>query len=101
MIFSATGIARVGSGIVNFLLNKYWSFNSKMPTGTELVRYFILFVVQMTVSAGLVSLIALLPIPTLLIKLVIDTLLFFISYRIQKNWVFRQEVNGDAPQKKR
>lgn len=91
MIFAATVFARVGSGIVNYLLNHYWSFRSRMSMGRELVRYFILFFGQMLASAGLVSVLSFLPIPVVLSKLLVDTALFFISFRIQKDWVFRQE----------
>lgn len=96
MIFMATGLARIGSGIVNYLMNRYWSFHSRMPVGEEVIRYFVLFFGQMIASAGLVSLIALASVPALAAKIVVDTALFFVSFRIQKNWVFRQEVRADA-----
>ncbi len=86
-IFLATAMARVGSGIVNFLLNRRFSFRSRMPVGGEIFRYMILFLGQMLVSAGLVSLLAYL-LPMLLAKVIVDTILFFLSFRIQKNWVF-------------
>jgi glycosyltransferase involved in cell wall biosynthesis len=35
--------SRIASGIVNFLLNKYWSFGSKRSGSKELIRYSILF----------------------------------------------------------
>jgi len=87
-IFLATAIARVGSGMVNFGLNRYFSFRSRMPAGREVVRYAILFLGQMWVSAGLVSLLAQLQFPILGAKVIVDTILFFFSFRIQKNWVF-------------
>ena len=86
-IILATVMARVGSGIVNFLLNRKFSFRSRMPVGGEIFRYMILFLGQMLVSAGLVSVLAYL-LPVLLAKVIVDTILFFISFRIQKNWVF-------------
>ena len=91
MIFAATAIARVGSGIVNYLLNRYFSFQSRKPMGSEIIRYGILFFCQMGASAGLVSLISLIPIiPVIVVKLIVDTCLFFVSFTIQKNWVFRK-----------
>ena len=95
-IFIATCLARIGSGIVNYLLNRYWSFRSRMPAGMEIIRYFILFFCQMFVSACLVSIIALSAVPAIAAKIITDTVLFFISFRIQKNWVFRQEVETGA-----
>ncbi|MBD5512784.1 MAG: glycosyltransferase [Lachnospiraceae bacterium] len=96
MIFIATALARIGSGVVNFLLNRYWSFRSRMPAGTEIFRYLVLFFCQMLLSAELVSLLALFSVPVIAAKVIVDTVLFFISFRIQKNWVFRQEVKTDA-----
>lgn len=90
MIFAATAIARIGSGIVNYLLNRYFSFQSRKPMGSEIIRYGILFFCQMGASAGLVSLISLMPIPVIVVKLIVDTCLFFASFTIQKNWVFRK-----------
>ena len=90
MIIAATAIARIGSGLVNYLLNRYFSFQSKRPMGNEILRYGILFLCQMGASAGLVALLSLLPIPVLLVKLIVDTCLFFLSFTIQKNWVFRK-----------
>ncbi len=88
-IFLATVIARIVSGIVNFILNKHRTFHSRMPVGPEAARYLTLFIVQMCASAGLVSLFTLL-LPAAASKLIVDTCLFFISFVIQKNWVFRK-----------
>lgn len=90
MIFAATAIARLGSGLVNFLLNRFFSFQSKKPMGGEMLRYTILFFAQMGASAALVALLSRLPIPLLVAKLIVDTGLFVVSYIIQKNWVFRK-----------
>lgn len=89
MIFAATALARLGSGLVNFLMNRHFSFRSDKPVEGELVRYAVLFFAQMGASAGLVSLLSRLPVPLLAVKIVVDTTLFFLSYQIQKDWVFR------------
>ncbi|MBR0090810.1 MAG: GtrA family protein [Lachnospiraceae bacterium] len=82
-------LARIFSGTVNFLLNKYYSFKSKKKAGREAARYFILFIGQMICSALLTALLSsVLQAPTLS-KIIVDTVLFFISYRIQRAWVFR------------
>lgn len=86
-VFLATIMARVGSGIVNFLLNKHFSFRSRKPAGKEILRYIVLFLGQMLISAALVSVVAYV-LPVLLAKVIVDTVLFFLSFRIQKNWVF-------------
>ncbi len=93
VIFPAAALARIGSGTVNFLMNRYFAFRSKSKAGGEALRYGILFVVQLCASAGLTALAALIiPIPTAIIKIIIDTLLFFLSYVVQKNWVFKKQL---------
>ena len=68
-------------------------FNNKGSYRRALLRYYCLCIPQMLVSAGLVTLINHLlgntaPFIATLIKLVVDTVLFFISYTIQREWVF-------------
>lgn len=89
-IFLATALARIGSCTVNFTLNRYWSFRSRMPAGRESVRYAVLAVCQMAASGGLVSLLAWLGLPSMVSKVFVDTGLFFASYTIQKRWVFQR-----------
>lgn len=96
LIFAATVLARMGSGLVNYLLNRYWSFRSKMPMGREMGRYCILFLGQMLASAGLVMLLSYLSLPVMLAKVIVDTALFFVSFRIQKDWVFRCDSSLSA-----
>lgn len=81
--------ARVCSGILNFTLNKKWSFNSNGKTSSQALKYFILFLAQMSMSALLVSVFAFIPISLTVIKIIVDTLLFFVSYYIQKLLVFK------------
>ena len=89
-ILAATVIARIGSGIVNFTLNRTWSFSSTRDSWTaQGIRYLILFVCQMLASGGLTALLSVLPLPLVLVKLLVDTSLFCVSYFIQRNWVFR------------
>lgn len=92
-IFLATALARILSGTVNYLLNRFWSFQSRQPAGKEILRYCILFICQMGASAGLVSLLTLLPIPVVAAKLIVDICLFIVSFAVQKNWVFKKEAD--------
>lgn len=87
-IFFATVIARVTSGNINFMLNKYWVFKSKNYIGKEFAKYIALFCIQMLLSWALVSLLSKISMPILLIKIFVDTMLFFISYIIQKKYIF-------------
>ena len=90
--FIAAFGARVVSSLVNYLINAKVVFEDK-TTRQTLVRYYILAVAQILVSAAAVFLLEhLLSISSAalstLIKVVVDTVLFFFSFRIQHKWVF-------------
>ncbi len=89
VIFAATVLARICSGVVNYTLNRVWSFKSRGSLGLEAVRYGALFAAQMCASAGLTALLACI-LPSVAAKIVVDTCLFFVSYAVQKNWVFKR-----------
>ena len=52
----------------------------------------IVFIGQMAVSGLAVTLLNVIPLPTVLIKALVDLVLFFVSYNLQKNWVFKTEA---------
>ncbi|MGI6117264.1 MAG: glycosyltransferase [Bilifractor sp.] len=90
VISGSTISARLLSGVINFLLNKYWSFHSRSDGKQEAVRYGILFLALMgssTVGTTLLSA----ALPPLAAKLIVDTTLFFVSYRIQHRYVFQRK----------
>ena len=88
-ITAATVAARVLSASVNYLLNHKLVFHSQKPMRSSAVRYCVLCAAQMLVSAGLVTLIqSVTRLPAVGVKIVVDFLLFFISFQIQKRWVF-------------
>lgn len=91
-IVTAAFVARICSGIVNFLFNKYVTFNSKERSSSEAVKYFILFVCQMMASAFFTSLFNKVLNAATGAKIIVDLILFFISYRIQRVWVFRKKI---------
>lgn len=93
-----TVIARVFSSFFNFNLNNRFVFDNREGYGGALLRYYCLAVPQMLCSAGLLTLTDHLlgvtaPHLSTLVKIVIDTILFVISYVIQKKWVFAQKRN--------
>lgn len=93
---ASTVIARVFSSFANFNTNNKVVFGNKGKYGRALLRYYCLCIPQMLVSAGLVTLINGLlsnsaPFIATLIKFAVDTCLFFISYHIQREWVFSQK----------
>ena len=90
-VFMATVSARVISAIYNYLINYKFVFKSRASKGSSLTKYALLAIIQMCVSAGVVSLVAFLLHleTTTLVKAIVDTLLFFLSYTIQQKLVFR------------
>lgn len=92
-LLTATGVARVVSSLTNFLLNKKRVFRSAANIKRAAVRYYILAAVQLAASAICVSALSALfgssaDVGQTLIKLVVDTALFFVSFGIQRDWVY-------------
>lgn len=93
-IFVATLVARVISSLFNYSFNRNAVFESKGQVKNSFVRYYILCAIQLCVSYGLVYLVtdvlSLNPILTIVAKVVVDTVLFLISFQIQRVWVFKE-----------
>lgn len=89
----STVIARIFSSLFNYTVNRKVVFRS--TSRNSFVKYYILCVTQMCVSAALVAGLSSLgttgKIGKLLIKLVVDTCLFFASFGIQREWVFKEK----------
>lgn len=86
-VWISTVIARVLSSMVNYLINKNIVFKSKGYK--SIIRYYLLVILQMSASASFVyCLCKLLGLPEVYIKIFVDIVLFFISYKIQKKLVF-------------
>ena len=87
-------VARVCSSFVNFTLNRSVVFHGRDSYGKTILRYYALCVPQMLISWLIVDALSRwaatgASILTTLIKTIVDIILFFISFRIQQNWVFR------------
>lgn len=92
-ILIATVCARVISSLVNFLVNRSGVFRSGKNIRRAVVRYYTLAVCQLIVSYLCVSGISLLfgggaSIWQTVIKIAVDTALFFVSFGIQRDWVY-------------
>ena len=87
----STVVARLISAPCNFLLNRNFVFKSDQGS-SAFVRYIILAVCILASSAvGVELLMTLLNLPDLwavVVKAVVDTLLYLVSYRVQNTWVF-------------
>lgn len=90
MIVPSTVIARVISGLTNFLLNKNLTFRSRGNSLAQTARYLALFVAVMLLSGVIVRSLSFIPLPHWIIKMPVDLCLFFVNYFGQKLWVFRK-----------
>ncbi len=88
-ITAATVLARILSALYNYLLNLKMVFQSDSPIKNTLPRYALLAVVQMSLSAFLVGM--LYPLfggAEVLVKIPVDIFLFFLSFVIQREFVY-------------
>lgn len=90
-IIIATILARIISSFINYLMNRNGVFkkNTKTIDKTTLIKYYILVVIQMCVSASLVFILyKLTNFNETLIKIPVEIVLFMINYFIQKKYIF-------------
>lgn len=91
----ATVLARAVSSMCNYTMNKKAVFKSNASVGRSLVRYYTLCVFQTAASYGLVYLLSSLcragSFLEVVLKLVVDVVLFVISFQIQHRWVFKED----------
>lgn len=96
----ATVGARIISSFINYSINKNKVFGKKSANTSTLLKYYRLAIPQMIVSALSVNILSAIfgaeAGAATVIKMVVDTILFFVSYRIQQNWVF-----ADTPKKRK
>ena len=89
-VLLSTIVARAVSSLYNFLVNRAIVFRASGSLARMAAGYYALVMVQMGCSAGLVYLLTRLAggyaVP---VKILVDTLLFLISYQIQHRWIFR------------
>ncbi len=93
-IFLATILARIISSLINYFLNRNAVFkvNNKVMDIKTLTKYYFLVVIQMLLSATIVSsLYKTFNIYETLIKIPVEIVLFFINYIIQKLFIFPKE----------
>lgn len=91
-IVFATVISRVCSTAVNFFINKFYCFeNCERGAGKiQAAKFFVLFAAKMAASAALVCVFAEIfkNAQAVMIKLIVDSFLFFVSYIVQKKFIF-------------
>ncbi|CAJ1187660.1 bifunctional glycosyltransferase family 2/GtrA family protein [Companilactobacillus nantensis] len=93
-IMIATIVSRVLSSIANYMINHQVVFNN--AGHQTLIKYAILFVAQMFASGFFTDLLTTLlpatngPIMPTIAKMIVDFILFMVSYRIQSNFIFKE-----------
>lgn len=95
-ILTATVAARVISSLTNFFINQKKVFKSGAGVGHSLFKYYILSVIQLAASYGAVLGLTFAfdcyqSMWQSVIKIVVDTVLFFVSFVFQREWVFKSD----------
>lgn len=89
-IVAATIMARVISSLYNYLFNKNIVFKSN--NRHTLLKYYFLSIFQMLISAFLVqSIFKFVGEGEVVIKILVDTFLFVLSFVVQREWVFKSD----------
>ncbi len=89
-ILLSTVIARVISATVNFLINKNIVFKAKGNGRRAFVRYALLCIAIMLLSAAGTTLLSRTGMSSTVAKLITDFILYFASYGVQRAWVFKE-----------
>lgn len=93
-IFAATLTARAVSSAFNYCYNRKAVFEHRGRVASSVLRYYTLCVVQLCMSYGMVyfitEILSLRPVLTTVAKVAVDTILFIISFQIQRIWVFKR-----------
>ena len=92
LILVSTVIARVVSATVNFLINRKYVFGERGKAGKSFLKYVALCVAIMLLSAGGTWLLSQTGMSSTVAKLIVDALLYFLSYRFQERWVFKEDT---------
>ncbi len=110
-VLLATVLARIVSSLCNFALNSHLVFSCGRARLQTLVRYYTVAIPQMLISALLVSLISQFTqrggIVVAIAKIIVDIMLFLISFRIQRGWVFSEKnrsagrIKSSGPKKRK
>ena len=92
LILMRTVISRLASSLFNFFINKNQVFKNDSHSPVLIIKYYSLVIVQLLLSAFLVNHLLTFITYSTLRKCIIDTLLFTISFQIQREWVFRKSA---------
>lgn len=90
IIWASTGLARIISGIFNYNINKNLVFSDDKKEKSKFIKYATLWLCQLILSAFFVDMIfERVNINASLIKLIVDTIIFLLSFTIQNKFIFK------------
>ena len=93
-LFLPTVIARIVSSLVDYNFSRTKVFGSKAPARKTIWKYYVICVVRMLLSWLILSFFANVlgteGILDTVLKIIVDLILFFVSYNWQRKWVFRK-----------
>lgn len=93
-IFLLTYMGRICASVVNFLVNKKIVFESNERSMVQAVKYFLLVFLSGTISAIAVSGIQLIIKNLYISKIIVEIIIFFFNFYVQKNMIFvKREQN--------
>ncbi|MCI1245105.1 MAG: bifunctional glycosyltransferase family 2/GtrA family protein [Bacilli bacterium] len=84
-------VSRLVSGPLNFCANNFLVFPHSGDIGRKIAKYAALYFVNMGVGIALVYAFDYLPSSLIVIKIVVDAILFVINYFVQLVWVFAKK----------
>ncbi|MFZ9138880.1 MAG: glycosyltransferase [Bacilli bacterium] len=90
-IILAVLFARVLSGIFNYGVNRFYTFESDVRFVKSSIQYLVLFLLIMALSAFFTDAITSFNLLShQFAKILVDSILFIISYRVQKKYIFKK-----------
>ncbi|MDD2958547.1 MAG: GtrA family protein [Lachnospiraceae bacterium] len=96
-IIWSTVLARIISASINYIINRYVVFQSDADHKKTASMFVILSIVQCLLSAVLVHVLELLSSGNpVFLKVVVDTMLFFVNYKIQHKFIFTREGSSKS-----
>lgn len=85
-------VARIFSSIINFVFNRFITFGGTKISKKSILKYYILWIIQLALSYAIVLLLtSLLGGGKIIIKLIVDLVLALLSYQVQLKWVFTKK----------
>lgn len=89
-LWIAIALGRLGSTTINFSINRKAVFRTEGNILMQLLRYLLLVLVSGIVSAMMISVLSRrIPGRVIILKAVVEGILFFFNYYVQRNYVFQ------------